>query len=173
MSESGDMGVYLDKLSVNNQLFVSEYIISENLAKSAKAANSKAKNLSQAGKQILNRKDVTLAVAEMKKEVSETVVEKLEISAETVIEKIATIALADLSSLYDEYGKPIKGKVLTRSQRQALGLKPVDQAKAMEMLARHMGLFGADNDQKKYMDVPIEELLEQRKAVAKKIGEAT
>ena len=179
------MGANFESLSQNYQQFVSEYIISENLAQSARAANSKAKNLSQAGKQILNRKDVTLAVAEVKREVSKKVTEKLEITQERVLKEFARIAFADLRKLFDKDGNAVDITKLDDDTAAAISsidvmsggdgsssvlkIKTVDKKTALESLAKYLGLFEADNKQKQYKDKGIDELKEERKKLALKL----
>ena len=181
------MGVHFSSLSLNYQQFVAEYIISDNLAQSAKAANSKAKNLSQAGKQILNRKDVSKAVAEMKEEVAKGVTERLEISVERVLTELARIGFSDIRKLFTAQGKLIDVTKLDADTAAAISsievvtqansdkveyvhkIRTYDKRGPLESLGKHLGIFEADNLQQQYKDKSLDELKEERKKRALKL----
>ena len=99
------MGPLFRKLPTNYQRFVTEYLLTENLWHAAEKAGSKAKNLSQAGKQLLKKAEVQDALDECRLDVCE----RLGITQESVLGEIAKIGFGNMKNLYDGKGflKPV------------------------------------------------------------------
>jgi phage terminase small subunit len=176
------MGTHFDSLPIKYQKFVAEYIKSGNLSQAARESGSTARNISQAGSQIYRRADVKLAIAELTAKVTE----KLEISVERVLLEMARIGFADLRRVFDENGNLIditrldddtaaaisSIEVVTTSKGDNVEyvkkIRTFDKRGPLDSLGKHLGIFGADNDQRRYTDAPLEELVAERRKLAKK-----
>jgi len=160
------MGALFDKLPHHYQIFVAEFLATGNLCKSAKASGSKAKNLSQAGNQLLRHADIVAALDELKEEAAK----ELRASPKTVLQEYARVGFSDIRQIFNEKGqlKPITDldddiaaavsgiKVVTKvSGQDPLDVEYIHEIKlwpknpALESLSRNLGLFEKDNDQRK------------------------
>jgi len=160
------MGKLFDALPPHYQVFVSEYVTHGKVGDSAKKSGSKAKNLSQAGKQLLKKAEINDALAEIKVELAESLAAK----PERVLKEHARIGFSDIRNLFDDLGrlKPVSQidddlaaaissvKVVAR---QTGGDDPLDveyvheiklwnKGTALDALSKHLGLFEKDNEQK-------------------------
>jgi phage terminase small subunit len=176
------MGIHFDTLPIKYQKFVAEYIKSGNLSQAAREAGSTARNISQAGSQIYRRADVQLAIAELTAKVTE----RLEISVERVLLELARIGFSDLRRVFDDEGRLIDITKLDEDTAAAISsievvtqargekveyvhkIKTFDKRGPLDSLGKHLGIFGADNDQRKYTESSLEELLEERRRIAAK-----
>lgn len=174
------MGAHFDALTVNYQDFVCEYIKTGNLSKSAVAAGSTAKNLSQAGAQILKRKEVTASVSEMTTESGQRAAAKLDVTVERVLLEMARIGFADLRKLFDSEGNPKPVHRLDEDTAAAISsmdvlntndgvltkVRTFDKRGPLESLGKHLGMFEKDNEQKQYQDKSLDELKAERREKA-------
>ena len=161
----GTMGTHFKSLPLNYQQFVTEWLISANGSEAARKAGSKASNISQAGRQLLRKAEIQRAICEMQAQISE----KLEITAEKVLKEMARIGFSDLRNIFDDKGalKSIDKldhdtvaaiasiKVVTNmvgdEVQYTKEIRCWDKKGALEALAKHLGLFDADNTQKRPM----------------------
>ena len=158
------MGKLFEALPINHQRFVTEWIKTCKYIDSARAAGSKARNLSQAGRQLLRKAEINAAVKEMQSELADS----LEITPERVLREYARIAFSDTRNLFDEDGHLIPLHQLSQDQSAAIGgidvnlagdgdggmvtvkkIKIWDKRGALDSLSKHLGLFEKDNEQGK------------------------
>jgi phage terminase small subunit len=159
------MGIHFDSLPLRYKAFVSEWLISANASEAARKAGSRAKNIAQAGRQLLRKAEIQRAICEMQAQISE----KLEITAENVLRELARIGFSDLRKAFNKSGnlKAIDSldddtvaaiasiKVVTSMDGDGVQytkeIRCWDKRGALEALAKHLGLFDADNTQKRPM----------------------
>jgi phage terminase small subunit len=148
------MGQFYNKLPLKYKQFVIEWIISGNASEAARKAGSRAKNIAQAGKQLLRKDDIRRAIREMQDEIAK----KLEITAENVLRELARIGFSDLRNIFDDKGalKSIDKldhdtvaaiayiKVVTNmvgdEVQYTKEIRCWDKRGALESLAKHLGL---------------------------------
>lgn len=172
------MSEHFDKLPPRYQLFVGEYVESNNLSKAARKAGSKAKNISQAGKDLLKRPDIQRAVREFR----DNLAKEINITADSVLREMARIGFCDLRNILDEDGNIKKLQdmppdvtaaissieVVTNSTGDKVEyikkIRTWDKKGALESLAKHLGLFEKDNEQRNpFADLSREDLLQKIK----------
>ena len=152
-------------LSPKHQVFIDEYIKTHNLARSAEAAGSRAKNLSQAGKDLLKNSDIAEALEERRFEVAKS----LHVTVQSVISGMAANAfsmignyldgnrIVDIKELPAEIQAAVasikttvryEGRGEDASEVVTTELKLWDKPGSLRDLGKHLGLFEADNRQK-------------------------
>lgn len=158
------MGAKYDNLKQSHKQAVDAFLQTCVYADAARAAGSKAKNLSEAGKQLLRNTDVYEAYREMQQELAD----HLEITPERVLREYARIGFSDPRKLYKPDGEPIPVHELDADTAAAIGgidvvvsspngeaqvttkkIKIWDKKGALDSLAKHLGLFEKDNDQRR------------------------
>ena len=153
-------------LTPKQERFCEEYVVDLNATQAAIRAGYSKKTANRIGSENLSKLDIQERVHALKDRRSQ----KLEISANTVLTELLRIATCDIAAAFDADGnlKPIHeipedvrkviGSVETLEEfagrgegRQRIGftkkLKLWDKNKALDMLARHLGLFEKDNKQ--------------------------
>lgn len=145
-------------LSRKQAQFVAEYLIDLNACQAAIRAGYSAKTAESAGPQVLRNSAVAAAVAEGQAKR----LQSAEISSVRILEEMRRLALSDLRQLFDASGnlRPIHelpddvastlSSVEVVKKNLAAGdgqtdtvhkLKTWDKPKALEMLAKHLGLL--------------------------------
>ena len=160
------MGKLFDALTSKYQIFVSEYLVSNNASEAARKAGSKAKNVSQAGKQLLRKAEISAALAEMKEELAESLV----VTAERVLKEYARVGfsniqnvvnggkLRDLDDLDKDTAAAIQSvKVVAKEvgRGEDVEIEYVHEIRmwpkvpALDAMGKKLGIFKEDNEQKK------------------------
>lgn len=155
------------KLTPKETKFVKEYLIDLNATAAAIRAGYSEKTASQIGYQKLQKNSVQEAITVAQKELSV----KSGITPEKVIEGFRQIAEADIADCYDENGNLKNIHDIPKATRMALAgldvfeefegrgenreqigftkkIKLWDKLKALDSLAKHFGLYNADQSQK-------------------------
>jgi phage terminase small subunit len=143
-------------LTPKQQRFVQEYLVDSNASQAALRAGYSPNTAESQGCRLLKNAKVAAAIAEGQKKTAD----KLGVTAERVVAEMAKLAFGDVRALFDEAGnlKPphewgeeaaaiVAGlDVVTRNVgdgevEHVAKIKQWDKPKALEMLARHLGLF--------------------------------
>ncbi|MFA4834802.1 MAG: terminase small subunit [Dehalococcoidia bacterium] len=163
------------KLTQKQAKFVEEFLVDLNATQAAIRAGYSPKTAFNAGWQNVRKCEDAIAVA--RQELSA----KSGITPEKVIQGFADLAFADLAECYDENGILKNIHDIPKSARMAVAglevfeefagkgedkvkigetkkVKLWDKVKALDSLAKHFGLYDADNKQK---TSPLTELLER------------
>ena len=104
-----------DGLSPKQRIFIQEYLVDKNAARSAKSAGYAARTARSAGARLLTNVDIAAAVAAG----LAAQAKRADLSADKVLQELALIAFADFSK-----GENCSGKI-----------------RALELLGKHFGLF--------------------------------
>ena len=143
---------------MNDEIFCQTYILQFDAAQAAKAAGSKAKNLLQAGYQLLEKAVVQTRIDELILER----IERLRMSQDHVVLELAEIAFSSLldfaqwstdtvtltpsSEIDPAKARTIKSVKHTRKrgkiEEDTLEITREDKMKALELLGRHLGMWG-------------------------------
>lgn len=148
------------KLTPKQEAFVREYLISLNATDAARRAGYSAKNADKIGPQLLGNTRVSEAIAAAQKARSERTL----VTADRVVRELARVAFSDARKLYrpdgtlkapsewdDETAAAVSGvetdesvmqiaeteRLTTRTHK----VKRWDKVKALDMLARHTGVY--------------------------------
>lgn len=141
------------KLTPKQELFCKEYVIDFNATQAAIRAGYKKKAAYKTASENLNKPHV----AERIRELQGPVMKKPEITRERVLQELADIAFANTDDFFEGPGVLKKdimksdklGAIATFEPTMAgVKVKMNDKQKALEMLARHLGMFNADTSQK-------------------------
>jgi phage terminase small subunit len=147
-------------LTPKQERFVSEYLVDLNATQAAIRAGYSSKTAEQQGHQLLKKTSVASAVAELQAAHLATA----DVSAERVLRELASIGFSDLRAIFDEQGNllpvkelpdgvaPVIASVEVTKQRTRTTdnetteewvskVKAWDKTRALEMLARHLGLL--------------------------------
>lgn len=164
----------IKKLTAKQERFVEEYLVDLNATQAAIRAGYSEKTAGSISFENLQKPEIQDAIDEKRRQLSE----KTGINQSRVLKEYAKLAFLDPSLFYDENGLliPIQdlpnevSAALTGIEctRHTLGdgedrdieyttkIKFADKIKALDSLAKHLGLFEKDNDQKR----PIIRLLD-------------
>ena len=160
------------KLTAKQAKFIEEYLIDLNASAAAKRAGFSQKNSDIIGYQLLQKTTVQKALAIARQKLSA----KAGVTQEMVIEGFRQIAQADLAECYNPDGTLKNIHDIPAEARQALAgvevfeehdgrgenrtfvgytkkIKMWDKVKALDSLAKHLGLYDADNKRKLYLSV--------------------
>lgn len=152
-------------LTPKQQRFCEAYILTGNASeayrRSYEASRMAAKTITEKASRLLTQDNIAAMVEELQGRLRA----KFELSAERVIREYMKIAFADIRKCFDEAGNLLP--VSKMSEEAAAALASVDvvshqggeflqiskiklnsKVAALDSLARHLGLFKADNDQK-------------------------
>lgn len=137
-------------LTAKQQRFVDEYLIDLNATQAAIRAGYSAHTAGKIGPQLLGKTGIQAAIRARQ----ETLQEKVGVRQEHVLAALAAIAFADIGDYVesDATGERLRPmSALTRAQRSAIAdarqfrdgfsLRLHSRLKALDMLARHLGLF--------------------------------
>lgn len=147
-------------LTLRQQRFIAEYLVDLNATQAAIRAGYSAKTAEQQGYQLLQLPLVAEAVAKRQAERLASV----DVTAERVLRELAAIGFSDIRAIFDEHGQlrpvnelpdgvaPVIAAVEVTKQRTRTSgdetteewvskVKAWDKPKALEMLARHLGLL--------------------------------
>lgn len=142
------------RIRLRHQRFVAEYLVDLDAMRAAIAAGYSAASAAVRASQLLASPDVIALIRARQQEWAS----KLEISAERVLQEYAAIAFADIGELAEDDGAPKSLSSLQRHQRVAIAevssspggckVRLHDKRAALADLAKHLGLFEADNRQR-------------------------
>ena len=159
------------KLTEKQKRFVAEYLVDLNATQAAIRAGYSPKTANRIGSQNLSKVDVQ---AEIEKRRA-TLRNKLEITQEKVLEELAAIAFANgadfatvnqngivritpTSELPDEKRKAIAS---IKEGQYGTEVKVHDKVKALELLAKHLGMFDSKNGGSEAPENNIFEVIDQ------------
>lgn len=143
-----------NKLTSKQEAFCREYMIDLNGAQAAIRAGYSERSAKEVASENLTKPNIQKRIAELIEKRNE----RLDLSADSVVRRYIDIADLDLADFYDDQWNPKKPSELTPKQRKFLnsvtptrsGVKfdMIDKAKALESLARHLGVYEEDNKQR-------------------------
>ena len=165
----------LGNLNEKQERFAQEFIIDRCAAKAAIRAGYSEKTARSIGSRLLTKVDIIARIDILRAEVEK----KTEITQERVLKEYGRLAFFDIRKLYDENGNLIHITELDDDTagavtgieiaREGFGKKTEDEAptyihkykfadktKALDSIARHLGMFEKDNEQSRG-DVIIEQ----------------
>jgi phage terminase small subunit len=147
-ADSNRRSVY--RLTTKQQWFVAEYLLDLNATQAAIRAGYSRRSASKIGPQLLEKTGVSAAIHARQKVLQE----KLGIRQEQVLAALAAIAFADMTDYVESDGvvcrlRPLSA--LSHAQRMAIAhakqhghgftLRLHSKVRALDMLARHLGLY--------------------------------
>lgn len=151
------MGEWFNKLKPHEKRAVDQYLISFNFADTAKAKRSRAKNLTASGKSFIARPEIQRALDERRKELAQ----QYEVSPERIIGELSKIAFFNPKDILNEAGRITPEQLNDIDPHEFAAIKEIKPNKdgdltlkfhskstAIDMLARHLGMFERDNTQK-------------------------
>lgn len=143
-------------LTPKQQRFVEEYLVDFNATKAALRAGYAKKSAHSIGHENLSKPEIAEAIAKRQGKLSE----KAGVTVERVLQEMAKLAFGDTTGVFDESGALKLPSEWTPEQAAAIAsvefttkslgegevkhvakIKQWDKAKALEMLARHLGMF--------------------------------
>lgn len=159
-------------LSKKQLRFVQEFLVDLNATQAAIRAGYSKKTADVQGSRLLSKAKVKAKIEAGQKKLSE----KIEITQERVLREYAKIAFLDPSTFFDKGGALLPIHDIPKESIAALSgidivkrsiqegddlpeleetkkIKVWDKVKALDSLARHLGLFEKDNDQKKPVNI--------------------
>ena len=139
--------------------FVREYLIDGNATQAAIRAGYAEKSAEVTGSKLLRNAKVSKEIAENRKQLQAVAM----VTAERVVKEMARLAFSDIGQLYGEHGQIVPVRQLPEDIRRAIGSVKVrvtggdtpeetiecklwDKGKALDQLAKHLGLFKESND---------------------------
>lgn len=140
------------RLTPRQSAFVREYLVDLNAAQAAVRAGYSARAAASCGPRLLKSPQVLAAVAQAQKERAQ----RLEVSADDVLRELVRIARVDVGEAFDDNGRLRPFRDIPEDTRRAISavdveeldegglLKKVkcwDKVKALELLAKHLGLL--------------------------------
>jgi len=144
--------------------FCEEYVIDLNATQAAIRAGYSANTARTTASQYLAKRNIQDYVLELQQKLSENT----QISAERVLKEYASLGFANAADFYEPNGEPKPINELTKEQAKSISkvIRKVvktdngteittfsyqfhDKLKALENVAKHIGFFEKDNDQKK------------------------
>lgn len=141
------------KLTPKQQLFVQEYLIDLNATAAARRAGYSEKNADKIGSELLGKTRVSAAIREAMAEREK----RTAITQDRVLNELAAVAFAngaDFARVTDRYGAvefiptdeldPNKKRAVSsiKQGRDGTEVKTYDKIRALELLGKHLGLFG-------------------------------
>ncbi|MBN2427887.1 MAG: terminase small subunit [Deltaproteobacteria bacterium] len=174
------------KLTARQQRFVAEYIKNPNATQAALKAGYKDGSI---GRHLVTKKHVSEAIAERQEKLQK----ELEISQERTLNEIAAAAFLDIGEIFDEAGNLLHVDQIPEEARRAIAsietekitrgrgddATPVtirkirfhDKLKALEQLAKHLGLFVEKHEHSGPNGGPIETKITDFPPIPKTIQE--
>lgn len=159
-SKDIDPETNLRRLSARQLRFIEEYLVDTNATRAAMAAGYAESGISAVGYRLLRSPSVRAELAKRRANRSH----KLDISAERVLLEYMRIAFLDPAILFDDETGEIKPvneqpedvrraiKEMTfetdKDGNPRITVKLSDKQRALDALAKHLGLFEADNTQR-------------------------
>lgn len=165
------------KLKDKQERFCQEYLIDLNATQAAIRAGYSQKTAYSIGEENLRKPEIDLRIKELMGERSK----RTEITQDRVLQEYARLAFLDPRKFFDEYGNLLSVTDLDDETAAALGgleitteksrdgkedlsftkkIKLIDKGRALDSLARHLGMFEKDNKQRK-AEFSIGSLLEE------------
>lgn len=151
------MGEYYDKLKPHEKRAVDQYLVSFNFSDTAKAKRSRAKNLTASGKRFIARPEIQAALDERRKELAQ----QYEVSPERIIGELSKIAFFNPKTVLNKAGRITPEELNEIDSHEFAAVKEIKPTKdgdlilkfhskstAIDMLARNLGMFERDNQQK-------------------------
>ncbi len=152
------------KLSQRQEKFIDEYLVDLNATGAAVRAGYSEKTARVIGAQNLSKLNIQEAIQERRRELSEIA----KIDQERVLKEEACIAFFDMGGLFNSDGSIIPPHQLSEDVRKAIAsveivVTPIpgtdkektshkfrfnDKGRALERIAKHLGMFERDNTQK-------------------------
>ena len=151
-------------VDARNAAFVEAYLTNgQNAKAAAAAAGYSGSQLKHTGWRILQKPEVKRQIAERARQVAELA----EMNTANWAAELCAVAFANVGDLFGPDGKPIPLAQLPRHVQAALTLvkvtsdgviecKFVDKVGALNIMARHLGLFEKDNGQQSDIVVRVE-----------------
>jgi len=156
-------------LNSKQECFIAEYLIDRNATKAAQRAGYSLKTAYSQGQRLLKHAEIAAAVAAG----TERHLDHAEVTAQRVIDEMAALAFSDVRQAFknrkmldvEELPDKIAAAVSSTEviRRNVAGgdghtddihkLRLWDKPKALEMLAKHLGLFEKDNSQPRRIEV--------------------
>lgn len=158
-------------LTARQARFVAEYLVDSNATKAAARAGYSSKTANEQGARLLANVSVADAVSKARARISE----KLEITQERVLREYAKLAFSDIRKVAkwgetmavasDDGGVTVRNSISVHAStdidddtaaaveevsegKTGLKVKMHDKARALDALAKHLGLFERDNAQR-------------------------
>lgn len=152
-------------LTAKQKRFVAEYVVDLNATQAAIRAGYSKKTANVAGPRLLSNVRIADEIAKKNAKIES----KLEVSAERVLQEIARLAFADPRKMFDDNGNLIPIHQLDADTAATIGgfevvsksisggeqevehvhkFKVWDKNVALDKLAKNLGLFEKDNDQR-------------------------
>ncbi|MFT5659721.1 MAG: phage terminase small subunit [Sulfurimonas sp.] len=155
------------KITDKQEIFCKEYLIDLNATQSAIRAGYSEKTAIAQSSRLLVNVNIQNHIQELMLKRSE----RTQVTADMVIKEICKTAFHDIRSLYDKNGQLVPVKELDDSSASAISsfkskreyqgkdeegnaeyaiideYKRFDKLRALDMLAKHLGLYGKDNSQ--------------------------
>ncbi len=150
-----------EKLTMKQQAFVDEYLVDFNGTQAAIRAKYSPKTAHRIAQENLQK---PLIIKEIKRK-QEEIRANLEVTPEKVIAEFAKIAFHDVAGIYNDDGtlKTVKEldpnvkasitRLKVNNKGRIVSVRTYDKTKALESLAKHLGLFKKDNEQKGTADL--------------------
>jgi len=151
------------ELTPKQMIFCKEYLIDMNATRAIIEAGYSKKSADTQGSRMLRNVKVKTYIDEMMKKRAE----RLDITADNVLKEISHTAFFDIRKIFDnnviketdqldDNTAKALGSIKVRREKQGNGnydevieVKSNDKLKALDMLARHLGLYATDNEQTK------------------------
>lgn len=161
-----------NKLTAKMEMFCQEYLVDLNATQAAIRAGYSEKTAQEISSENLSKPIIQKRIQELQSKRAE----KLGITQDRVLQEIARLSFVDIRKLYTEDGRlkniqdldddtaaainSIEAVVLSRDEGQTTQetvkkYKLVDKKGSLDMLARHMGMYNADDSGKSKTTVKI------------------
>lgn len=172
------------KLTDKQERFCIEYVIDFNATQAAIRAGYSENTAGQIGEQNLKKLEIQQRIQELKSKA----VEKIEITHEKLLQELRNWAYSDITETMELSASQVKElpveirRLVTKFKRttkkigdsvteDVIELHFVSKEKAIELIAKHIGFFEKDNEQKKtefdMSGLTTEELIKRAEAVKK------
>ena len=142
------------KLTEKQKRFVQEYLVDLNATAAAKRAGYSEKSASRIAVELLNKTQVS---AEIQKQQAKRQ-KRVEITQEKVLEELAAIAFANGADFATVNQKAIAS---IKEGQYGTEVKVHDKVKALELLAKHLGMFDSKNGGSEAPENNIFEVIDQ------------
>lgn len=150
-------------LNERQRAFCREYLVDRNASQAAIRAGYSRRTAGGQAHDLLKKPEIAAAVDAG----LAAIARRVDVTAEDVVRRMATLAFGDIGDLFGPDGRLLSIHEMPAAARATLAgfqverrrdnpddpvdvvkIKRVDQLRALEMLARHLGLFEADNRQR-------------------------
>jgi len=150
-------------LTDKQKQFCKEYVLDFNATQAAIRAGYSEKGADVQGNRLLSNVRIEAYISKLKAKRQD----KYEITEERILREYARMAFSNVSDFYDDWGKLKPFEDLTEDQKAALSaikhkvntgegwentetdIKTHNKVAALDALAKHIGLYEKDNEQKK------------------------